>query len=541
MTFPFNTFFTQAGKAFHAGDTASTAIGTSIHDEAEDFTQQFGASSLEIQEAVSGAASAINPLITAGRTFNRNLVYTPIRNLLVQTVKEDNPQPDGSVSTAVAELIRQMLAESESLDASTPGGSVSYGVSNVGTGKFYVSVKRGDGLANEHILAEDIEGTVASRYSSGESVWRLRGEDKVDRMSPEWPAGSGATASVTSYVGGSSGNLVTGTFETADSSNANLPEGWLASVGTLGTTIKITPVEVQTVVISGGPGSGGYSLSFTDRDGNIQTTAILVYNASGAVVQSALRALTGLGSVTVSTTGSAPNYTHTVTFTGVSHPGQLTSSHTFNTGSIAHATTTAGSANVIRGSRSLELDSNGSELTTLNYPLSLAAASAYRFHAWMLADVVPAAGVVTVDLVNGIGGTVIQDDQGVDNSFTIDCTALTTSFGAQTGAFRTPTVMPASVYLRIRISTAVSSGTSLFVDEVCFVPETEAYAGGPFVSAFTGPVAWQSSDTATITLTNDRAGALHEWMNRVFGLADDRLLLPTDGSGSETIADSLIG
>lgn len=540
MTFPFSTFFTQAGKAFFAGNTANTAIGTTIRDEAEDFTQQFGSSSLEVQDAVSGAPKAVDALKNAGKSFNQTLVYTPVRNLLVQLVKEDNPQPDTKVSTAVTELIRQMIAENESVDASSPGSSVSYGASNTGTGKIYVSTKRGDGRVNEHILAEDIEVSVTSTSANDEATLRFVGEEKLDLLHPNWPEGSGASLTITSYNGDSAANLVTGTFETAETNQSSLPSGWVASVGTLGTTIKLTNVEVQTVVMSGTPTSGYYTLTFTNKDSESQTTGPLAYNATSTDVQTALRLLTGLESITVAQTGTAPNYTHTITFTGVPNPGQLTSTDVTDSGSIAHNTTTAGSANVIRGARSLELDSNGSELSTLNYKVSLSATTGYRFNAWMLADVVPAAGVITVDLVDGIGGSVITDDEGTSNSFTVDCTGLTTSFTAQSGSFRTPTVLPPNVYLRIRISTAVSSGTSIFIDEVCFVPESEFYAGGPFLSAFTGPVAWETSDVATVTTTNDRAGALHEWCNRVFRLSDNRQLLYSNASGSETIADSLI-
>lgn len=541
MAIDFDDFFGKAGKAFYAGSTANTALATTVYDEAEDFAQQFGTSPLAIQSTVSGVASAVNALKNAGRTFNQNLVATPIRNLLVEVVKADNPQPSSSVSTALAEFISQMLAESETLDASTPGASVGYDGDNVGDGLVVVSTQRGDGLTNEHILAENIHGQVSSIGSNGQATLRLQGEPRVDSLHPDWPGGSGLSATLTSYVGSSAANLVTGTFETDDPTLSDLPEGWIASVGEVGTTIKITPVEVQTITLSGDPGSGWYILSHTDKNGDVQTTAPLPYNATSAQVQAALRSLTGLAAVEVAGSGTAPNLVHTVTFIGVPNPGELTSHEEFDQGSIAHATTTAGSANVIRGARSLELDSDGNELTTLNYKVLLSAATGYRFNAYMLADVVPAAGEVTIDLVDGIGGTVLQDDQGVNNSFTVDCTALTTSFSAQSASFRTPSNLPPSVYLRIRISTAVSDGTSLFLDEVCLVPETELYAGGLFATCFTGPTPWRVGDRVTITATNDRAGALHEWMERVFGLRASRLLLPTDSGGSETIDDSLIG
>jgi hypothetical protein len=104
--------------------------------------------------------------------------------------------------------------------------------------------------------------------------------------------------------------------------------------------------EVQTVVISGTPTGGTYALTF-----NIYSTTTLAFNANQAAVQAALRLLPGLASVTVSTAGSAPNFTHTITMTAApgllldTSPRQLTSDITGLTGgspAIAHATTTAG-------------------------------------------------------------------------------------------------------------------------------------------------------------------------------------------------------
>lgn len=101
--------------------------------------------------------------------------------------------------------------------------------------------------------------------------------------------------------------------------------------------------EQQTVEISGTPTGGSYTLSWTRPDGKSYTTTALAYNASGAAVQAALRAIPGLGRVTVSTAGSTPDFTHTITFVGVSgNPAELTSTNSLTGGSspsIAHATT----------------------------------------------------------------------------------------------------------------------------------------------------------------------------------------------------------
>ena len=119
------------------------------------------------------------------------------------------------------------------------------------------------------------------------------------------------------------------------------------------TTINTPVTEVQTVVISGTPTAGTYRLTYDDGV-TTSTTSALAFNASGAAVQAALRLLPGLQKVTVVTTGSTPNFTHTITMTavpsvdGTSSPAQMT--HTDNTTggthAIANATTVAGVGDV---------------------------------------------------------------------------------------------------------------------------------------------------------------------------------------------------
>lgn len=115
------------------------------------------------------------------------------------------------------------------------------------------------------------------------------------------------------------------------------------------TTVNTTVVETQTIVISGTPTSGTYTISFDGK-----TTSALAFNASGADVQAALRALAGLERVTVVTTGTTPNFTHTVTMTAVggddgnASPPQMTSTDSTSGGThaIAHNTTVAGTTDV---------------------------------------------------------------------------------------------------------------------------------------------------------------------------------------------------
>jgi hypothetical protein len=126
-------------------------------------------------------------------------------------------------------------------------------------------------------------------------------------------------------------------------------------------------VEVQTIVVAGTPTGGTYRIC----NPVTRETVSVAYNASSATVQTALRTLTGFGSVTVAESGSTPNFTHTITFTGVAtDTPQLTSDWSTLTGgtpSVTHATSTSGgfkvyptSADAIADTNVLVIDGNGS-------------------------------------------------------------------------------------------------------------------------------------------------------------------------------------
>ena len=555
MTVNFQTLFTRFGKAFALGNTILQNITTDAAVDLEDFLDQMAAmDELDQVEIADGTNDALASFRSSGAAAIGPLVQTPCERILVKMIKADNPQKDEQVSTALAELRRQMLLSGDTLDASTPAITITYGegagsssgppAGNTGDGLLVLSTKRGDGLVNEHILAETIDADITAVSSDGSATWTLTGEKGADSdLAWNWPLGTAITKAITANVGaGGNNELTNGSFETEDDHATNLPNGWIAPTATLGTTLKLTDVEVQTIVISGTPTGGYYQIKWTDGDGRTYWTAPLAWNDGQSQVQTALRAIPGLGSITAVTTGTSPDYTHTVTMTGVNNPAQFTSENALTGGTpvITHNTTTPASQYALRGAVAVEFDSDGAELTTIMCPVTLSAATPYALCAFMAADVTPAAGAIVMDLVDGVGGTVLADDQGVNNTVSVDCTGLTSSHAAQTEVFRTPTDLPTTVYLRIRISAAVSNTTSIYIDEVSLVEMTELYAGGPFAAAFAGGTDHLVGDDATITITNDRAGALHEWMARIFNLRQKRLLIPTDNSGSETIDDALI-
>lgn len=654
MALDYTDFFTKLGRAAFAANTANAAVGATVEDEVEDYVQQYGASDpIEVRQAADGILDVLRDFQAGASNLNSSLAAS-VRALLVQRVIADNPQLDQDEQTALDELVRQMQADGQSVDASAVSVTITAASGNTGNGVVVFSHRRPDGLVNEHAYGEDL--TLICTLAGPGASFSLTGEEsQSDKLAYDWPQGSGADISLTALNALSDGNLATnGRFTDSDDESDHLPDGWIAPVATLGTTLKMSSVEVQTVVISGTPSSGWYTLTFTDANGDPHTTGLLAYNASESDIQTAIQALPTLGEVTVSTTGTSPNYTHAITFTDVPNPAQLTSTNGLNTGSIAHNTTTAGSAHALKGSRVVEFDSNGSQLTTIQTPIAVASQAQYAVNLFAKVDSVPAAGVLTVDLVDGVGGTVIRDDEGFQNTVQFSATALTTSqqsldalvtganevqaltitgtptggtftitYDGQTTAaiaynaaasavktalealsnigtgnvacgggslpgtpvtitfqnamgkrdvplatadgsgltggispaaaialttqgnpdyavFRTPLVLPNQVYLRIRISTAVSNTSSVFFNEVVLAEMTQAYAGGVYLAVFDGPTDYAPGDRVTVAVTNDRAGAIHEFANRIWSLGDNERLLPSNSAGAETISDSLI-
>jgi hypothetical protein len=166
----------------------------------------------------------------------------------------------------------------------------------------------------------------------------------------------------------------------------------------------------------------------------------------------------------------------------------------------------------------------------------------YAIAFWARTSNVPAAGVMTVELVDG-NSTVINDDQGVANSFTVNLVTLGTTFVPQTGSFRLPKSVPATIRLRLRLSTALSAGTNLFVDRVGLGRHVATYPGGPGIAAFSGANKFVLGDYFTLTTSNDFGGASNldtfQWLlDRLFNTRTLGILMPSNAAPS--VADTLI-
>jgi hypothetical protein len=151
------------------------------------------------------------------------------------------------------------------------------------------------------------------------------------------------------------------------------------------------------------------------------------------------------------------------------------------------------------------------------------------------------AGVITFAFTDG-SGTILADDAGNALSSTLAFSTTTASYLPKSFTFITPKALPTTgiIKFRIAVTTLLTSGESIYIDDLAVAEATEAYVGGPWLALFAGSTNPIIGDKFTVTVANDRAGTMLEYCDRFFGLKALRLQFPTDAAAGETILDSLI-
>lgn len=164
-------------------------------------------------------------------------------NLLLKVVNADNPRPSStSIQQALEELIRQMIANSQSVPICTVGATAAAVSGIVGTGQVVLSTKRADGRQADLTHVEVGNLTCTADAQGGTAVaaaepWSFKGKyPAANPLFYDWPAGSGGSQALTTIDSqlDNSGNLLTNSgFETF--TVANTPDKWTLVTGTAGT------------------------------------------------------------------------------------------------------------------------------------------------------------------------------------------------------------------------------------------------------------------------------------------------------------------
>tara|TARA_R100000149_G_scaffold14534_1_gene5562 strand:+ start:2145 stop:3752 length:1608 start_codon:yes stop_codon:yes gene_type:complete len=534
MAITFSDFFSRFGKAVDAYDKLLTATGTTLDTEFQQILDAFNSDSADIKKSIDGQIAIIKSFQSMSRTQIQSLLVPAMQSLITQYVIDDTGQ-EQTLDSALEVFIDQMIASSQTVQDSTISSSVSSVGTAYGDGLLFVSLKDSLGRSQENVFAENIDFQCASVTTSNSASFNVQSDISYDSIHHLYPNGSNLNSSV-STVDASSGLIPNSTMGTASTVDSNIPSGWQ---GFATATSSFTADKQDTIVISGTPTGGYYYIQVTDSQSRTYTTSALAYNAGQAAVQSAIASLPGFSSVSVTTTGTTPNYTHTIDYSGTPSPGSTTTTSNLTGGTPAIAVTAlVSSSPSINGSKSLKITGNGSEQTTYYIPLSLSAASQYGYSFWLYPSTITS-GVLEVSLVDDFAGSTVNDSQGTANLDSLNLSSLPNAAWYNWGGFfRTPETFDSNMYIKLTCSTAIDSSGILYIDSFWMSSVSEAYSGGPSFFITSGPTHWDTRDLRRVAVSNDYGGDVNQWLDKVFDLKGSGRKFPT--ASSPTILDSVI-
>lgn len=216
----------------------------------------------------------------------------------------------------------------------------------------------------------------------------------------------------------------------------------------------------------------------------------------------------------------------------------------------ASTITAAGSSDAYDGDDALEITSDGATLTAITQTFDdtdgttseIEPLTCYAVNCRMKTDDNTATGTFKIQLYDG--SSVINGPDGNPAEISVNVADLTTSYQALSSLVShpflyTPRVLPATVKLRLKITTAVSNGDHIFLDDLAMTPATEIYPGGPQVAVFSGATKSVIDDYHTIPINNDHGGGWQKGFERMCDMTGLNLQLRS--SGANLINDNLIG
>jgi hypothetical protein len=202
----------------------------------------------------------------------------------------------------------------------------------------------------------------------------------------------------------------------------------------------------------------------------------------------------------------------------------------------------ASSTTAQRGSASLKFIGDGSTLTKIrqrtNYGSGtygkLKGDTLYLLSAWLRSDGTSVGGTLRIsfrDQTDTVLGTM---------TVSVNFASLTTSFVRYGFAVISPVNIPDEAYLVIELTTAVSATGSILIDEVTVCEMQRLAAGGPGVAIVAGSTDSRRGDLATVAISASVVGEMNLELDRMFGLYETGIFLPSGTGTNVTVADSLI-
>lgn len=183
MAISFTTLFNGLGKIFAAhrnvlqvggniAPTASAKWGTSgpvIKDQATMYSDWEGKLAASGFTGLLPSSQFLAQLLALDQALNslKGAAVTDAKAYLTQTVQNDTPQPNANLQSILVETIRQMRAQTITVNQSTIGSSVTAGSNNTGNPSIVVGSTDQNGYATEYALPETIVFRVTSDQRSG--------------------------------------------------------------------------------------------------------------------------------------------------------------------------------------------------------------------------------------------------------------------------------------------------------------------------------------------------------------------------------------
>ena len=313
-----NGLFDVLGAAFKAAEALNTARGSTVPMAGLAILSQFAKVTPTPLNAdnVQGLGDSLASWQAGGGSF-ASQIQTASRNILVSFVQADTTTvTPNNLAANLQYLITQMQSNATTggsyVSANTPGSSgTPIPGDNGGDLAIILDTIQGNGQAGQNVLAETINFSITStEATTSPSIVANSPTLNSNRMDYAWPAGSGLTDFSIRLTDPASSLLTNGQFET--DSIANIPDSWIPAVATPGTSLLVTSPCVQTITIAGSPTGGSYILTWSDGT-NTHATTPVAWNANAATVQTALQAISALSGVTVTSTGTSPNFTFSIT------------------------------------------------------------------------------------------------------------------------------------------------------------------------------------------------------------------------------------
>jgi hypothetical protein len=282
-------------------------------------------------------------------------------------------------------------------------------------------------------------------------------------------------------------------------------------------------VVATSTAYSGGSATFGKE-SFRFRGANANTA--LYYNWPGGSNVTTTKSAKAVGDG-VLTDGGFENWVITNT----------PSSWTIATG-VAGTTILKSTTTPVTGAAGLQFVGDGTTLHSIKQTVLVNPLTAYAFNIFLRRSASPSTASIRFRLTDG-SGTTINDAAGNANTIAQLLSSATTSYAAYGGYFRTPAVLPSTVYLEISFTVALPNAQTCDIDNAVLVAADEVYAGGPFACVFSGGTGFALNDSFSIAVANNLTVTdFGPSMDRLFGLKALGIRIPS--AASPTISNSLI-